>query len=154
VPATTYSGGGLAACLLSCPGDYAAMKGDDCSCGTSEPSASSKIVNMQCNTPCSSDERVACGGTLGHSVVKKLSPTPPVANPNDIPPEYESMGCYSDDTASRVLAYGFNADDMTPAKCAAGCPGSVYVGLQWCKWCFLLKGTSRTDMGWNADEMD
>ena len=105
------------------------------------------LYELHCSLSCArgNDEDEACGGLTGSALYKRLprqqvpdddEPTPDPPNPNAAPAEYEYHGCYTDDVAHRVLGQGFGDDAMTPAKCAAACPGAAFIGLEWARECW------------------
>ncbi|TWU70362.1 hypothetical protein ED733_000105 [Metarhizium rileyi] len=126
----------VAKCSAVCKGNgfrYAGLKYYGvCYCGNTL--GGSPADEASCNFPCSGDKSETCGGDSTLSVWEDSTyPSKPEEVSVD---DYETIGCYTDDTnQGRTLPWSVYVDSasLTPASCIAACKskGFPYAGTEY-----------------------
>ncbi|KAI6778002.1 wsc domain-containing [Emericellopsis cladophorae] len=140
-------------CTSECKGNgfrYAGIKYEGvCYCGSSYDAP--QVDDSLCSIPCSGDNEEICGG-VDQTVIYE-DPTFSTV-PSDVSlDDYESLGCYTDDSEDRALAFKVDVDagTFTTETCLSAClaQGLPYAGTQFGNECWC-----GTDLGAGAEKSD
>ncbi|KOS19608.1 putative fungistatic metabolite [Escovopsis weberi] len=110
-----------------------------CYCGSSLAPGATPAAETDCNAPCGGNATEPCGGSNRLTLFNTSQITGPQVNPG--PDGWTSQGCYSEGTTGRALATGLNGvpgDQMTVAKCTAGCQSAGFslAGVEYAGECY------------------
>ncbi|KAI9891312.1 MAG: hypothetical protein M1814_002825 [Vezdaea aestivalis] len=113
----------------------------ECYCGNSLGAGNKATAAGDCKNGCSGNATQACGAGNRLNLYKsnQTAAAGPSVNPG--PPGWSSMGCYSEATTGRTLAYGMTvaggSTNMTVAQCCSACQASSYTlaGLEYGQEC-------------------
>lgn len=93
--------------------------GDQCFCGTALQNGAT-LDHTGCDSPCSGDPAVLCGGPARLGVYNYTLPLPPVIAPGV--GLFRAKGCYAEGLTERALASAAGVHtDLTPESCVAMC---------------------------------
>lgn len=137
---------GIARCSAACHTSHFILWDQDCFCGNLViDEAIHYIASLDaweategdCGRRCAGEPGVTCGGSMRAAFYARTDPPTP-QNPGIAAVDgFHWMGCYPDNVPDRNLPYNTqSADDMTPAKCAALCPQSNFIGIEYGRECW------------------
>jgi hypothetical protein len=109
---------------------YGTENGNQCFCGNVLHDGYPRVPDSECNSTCSGNSSVQCGGTYRLSLYSTSAQEtgPPI-------PSYTALGCYVDQW-DRGLPNLLKEDPlMTPMLCAGFCQGFTYMGLEYSYEC-------------------
>lgn len=96
---------------------------------------------------CSGDSKQLCGGGEAANVYENSAYIPPAPVPTTVPSSgsFQSKGCFSDSTNSRLLPKGpFEDNSLTVANCVLKAGYARYVGVENGNECFYGNVLSST----------
>ncbi|KAK3940061.1 glyoxal oxidase-like protein [Diplogelasinospora grovesii] len=100
----------------------------ECYCGSSLAATAVQAPESDCSSPCKGNASEPCGGGSRLTLFYSTQPVGPQPNPGVNGFSY--IGCYSEGTNGRALAYGLGGvpgANMTVSKCTAGCLAAGYI---------------------------
>jgi len=114
-----------------------------CRCGNAANDwFGTRLPGYHCNTPCSYEPNVMCGGSYANSIYLVVIPA---WKPNGY------SGCFKDQKNPRSLEVFHGWSGYFPSKCRAACSGYKYFGLQWKGQCRC--GNAEKGLGMQLDEV-
>jgi hypothetical protein len=112
-----------------------------CFCGTSivqsGSDTGSPVSESDCNSPCSGDNKLACGA--GKRIMIFNNPSVKGVNVGKIPSGWSQKGCFSDLSTNRALTgWQSTTNTNTPENCMNACAGKGYpfAGVEYGAQCF------------------
>jgi hypothetical protein len=105
--------------------------GNECWCGDSVDASKIAADPTTCNTPCTGQPNLVCGGGWRLTVYHK---NPPIT---EIVPGWRNMSCFIDSSTRTLNGVAFQTTpQMTAGRCAQLCCGWKYFGVQYGAECF------------------
>jgi len=128
---------------------YAGVEyGQECYCGNVISNGGTTASDSDCSFPCTGNANEICGAGSRLNLYKSsaMPPPPPIIAPNYGP--WVSLGCYSDNTATRTLTVGTavhgGVSNNSVQSCADACFSSGYplAGVEYSQECYCGSGFS------------
>ena len=116
--------------------------GRECYCGNVRNDGSVSAPESECSFECPGDSSQKCGAGNRLDVYTRPADDPVPTR------QYTAKGCQSEPQNTRALTgKSFNDDAMTVEKCAAGCAGYSYFGLEYYHECYCGNAISAGSSG-------